>query len=323
MAKLVDPWWDAHRRHLTSRPSPEGLSALATAVAPTSTVHRVRRLGGGLGSATHAITLHKRNGATFDVVLKRFKADADPRDEWARLRYATRLDVPTPSPVAFDRRGDWFGTPAIVTHRIAGRPTLDPSDIDGWLEQIAMTALTINAASTHRLPAAVRTPVTIRKLPKGLPPSELADRAVAAVQRYSRTALRERHVVSHRDFHPGNLLWSRSKVSGVVDLAYLSLAPEFFDVAYCRIEIAVLHGLRAADRFIAIVEAHLGRRIDHLPIWDVMRGLTALRWSHFWVIAYREQGATWLTESNAHARVRAFLRRALASVDAQAEARAG
>jgi hypothetical protein len=120
MTKLVDPWWDEHRRHLTSRPPPEGLVALANAVAPRSSVHRVRRLGGGLGSATHAITLRERSGTTVDVVLKRYKANADPRDEWARLRYATRLDVTTPEPVAFDRRGEWFSTPAIVTRRVAG-----------------------------------------------------------------------------------------------------------------------------------------------------------------------------------------------------------
>jgi aminoglycoside phosphotransferase (APT) family kinase protein len=160
----------------------------------------------------------------------------------------------------------------------------------------------------------VRTPVKIHKLPTGLPPSDLADRAVDAVRRHARAALRERRVVSHRDYHPGNLLWSRSKVSGVVDLAYMSLAPEFFDIAYCRVEIAILHGLRAADRFTKIVETQLGRKIDHLPIWDVMRGLTGLRWSHMWVIAYREQGASWLTAPRTHATIRSFLRRALAAL---------
>ena len=39
----------------------------------------------------------------------------------------------------------------------------------------------------------------------------------------------------HRDFHPGNLLWQRSHLSGVVDWESASLGPVHVDLGHCRL----------------------------------------------------------------------------------------
>jgi hypothetical protein len=41
-------------------------------------------------------------------------------------------------------------------------------------------------------------------------------------------------VLIHRDFHPGNVLWHRGQVSGVVDWQSASIGPASIDVANCR-----------------------------------------------------------------------------------------
>jgi aminoglycoside/choline kinase family phosphotransferase len=71
----------------------------------------------------------------------------------------------------------------------------------------------------------------------------------------------------HRDFHPGNVLWSRGRVSGVVDWANACAGPRGCDVASCRANLVDLAGDRAADDFRDAYEALTGD-VFH-PYWDM------------------------------------------------------
>jgi aminoglycoside phosphotransferase (APT) family kinase protein len=44
-------------------------------------------------------------------------------------------------------------------------------------------------------------------------------------------------VLVHRDFHPGNVLWRRGTVSGVVDWQAACTGPAVADVAHCRVNL--------------------------------------------------------------------------------------
>ena len=44
-------------------------------------------------------------------------------------------------------------------------------------------------------------------------------------------------VLVHRDYHPGNVLWRRSKISGVVDWQAACTGPAVADVAHCRVNL--------------------------------------------------------------------------------------
>ena len=71
----------------------------------------------------------------------------------------------------------------------------------------------------------------------------------------------------HRDFHPGNVLWARGRVSGVVDWVNACAGPRGCDVATCRANLADLAGDRAADDFRAAYEALTGEAFH--PYWDM------------------------------------------------------
>jgi aminoglycoside phosphotransferase (APT) family kinase protein len=316
--KKPPPWWEEHRRHLVSRPPADGLRALATAIAPGSKPVRVRRLRGGLGTSTHAVELRRRSGSAFEVVVKRFREDDESAAiEWGRLIYAQRLPVPSPEPLAFDVNGDWFGAPALVISKLPGRPELRFEDPVGWYEQIAETILRIASVSTSRLPAAVRRPLAGREWqpPEGLRRTPIVERAIAKVRQLLPRALTQECVMSHGDLHPGNMLWSRRRLSGLTDWRSANLSFRTRDVVYCRTEFAVLFGAREADRFLAIYERIAGELLEHLRVWDLMQGLIAMRWVPWWAYAYREQGRTDLTDEVAKRRAVNVVRRALAESD--------
>lgn len=307
--------WTLDRTHQLSRPSRDGLAALVREVAPRSTVARVRRLGGGLSTATHIVELRSQAGNATAVILKRYRADdtASPKEEWSRLRFAQRVDVPTPEPIALDRAGDWFGTPALVMRRLPGRSYVVPTDLDGYLGQLAEAQLAIQDTSLARAPAAVRRPRVAAELKprEELRRTPTVDRAIRAIRAERAAALRADVRFGHGDLHPGNIVWSRRRLVGIADWRHSGLAPRAWEVAYTRVDLAVLLGPAVADRFLGHYQDRFAGELEHLRVWDLEQGLAAMRWCHYWALAYREQGRRDLTDAKAKRRARTFVRRVL------------
>ena len=46
----------------------------------------------------------------------------------------------------------------------------------------------------------------------------------------------------HRDFHPGNLLWTDERITGVVDWVSACAGPPEEDIGHCRANLAIRHG---------------------------------------------------------------------------------
>src|SRR5262249_22252372 len=71
----------------------------------------------------------------------------------------------------------------------------------------------------------------------------------------------------HRDFHPGNVLWLRHKLSGVVDWANACRGPWECDIAHCRDNLIALSGQQAADRFLDAYESITSK--TYHPSWEI------------------------------------------------------
>lgn len=310
--------WQSHRTHQLSVPAREGLAELAKEIAPGSRAIRIRRLGGGLATATHSVDLEGRTGKSLRVVLKRYREnDETAALEWDRLTFARDLPVPSPEPLARDVSGRWFGTPALVMSRLPGRPQILPKHFDRWLNQIAETLVVIQDAPMRKTPAALKRPHRVENWEPSndLRRSGLVARAITAIGENLPEALKAERAIGHGDYHPGNLVWSRERLSGVVDWSAARIGPRAYEVAYCRADLTVLIGADAAERFRTVYEQVWGQRLDDdLWVWDLICALTALRWGHLWVGAYREQGRTDLTARHVWPRTATLIRNALAHV---------
>lgn len=291
---------------------------MAAALGRGLKVARVRRLGGGIGSATSSVQLRDRSGRPLEVVIKRYHPrwpDMAPL-EWERLTAAREVDVPSPEPLLLDQQGAWFGAPTLVISKLPGRPNLVPADRDAWVRQIAHTVSRLHAYDVRRARGALRRP---HHASRWTPPDAAArwaplyQRAAERVQ----TALPIRpakRALCHGDFHPGNMLFQRDTLSGLVDWSSTRVGPAWFDVAYCRIELSLLFGVDTAEQFRAACADLLGPPPDELPVWDLMCALGAREWSHQWVLPYREQGARDISIHRFRARLRSFTARALAQL---------
>lgn len=74
-------------------------------------------------------------------------------------------------------------------------------------------------------------------------------------------------VVIHRDFHPDNVLWTGTAITGVVDWGNACLGPAAFDVSHYRVNLAQFHGPEATEVL-----------LPGDPAWDLEAALGFLDW---------------------------------------------
>lgn len=135
--------------------------------------------------------------------------------------------------------------PWIQMTYLPGTIRLEPLD-RSYLRQLAKTLFRI-----HQLPIPERryqyAPyATQRMVPSWAKRTEIWQRAVEEPPAMSRQI---RFI--HRDFHPVNVLYGSEQQYNVVDWINACVGPIEADVAHCRLNLALLESLEAADQFLA------------------------------------------------------------------------
>ena len=180
-------------------------------------------------------------------------------DEWLALEpdLATReahilqalsgSPVSAPSLIAVDEAGEFCGRPAVLMSHLTGRA--DFSDA--------------SPARLRMLADAIR-PLHAMAPPAGLPPFRpYLSPVQRAVPMGTSIPATWQHAIDicaqpapggpasfiHRDYHPGNVLVDGASVSGIVDWPNACAGPPEIDVAHCKVNLAITHGLEAASRF--------------------------------------------------------------------------
>lgn len=227
-------------------------------------VRRVTRLPGASSAAVHRLTL--ADGTS--LVLRRYvwhgflEAEPEaPAREVDALRFAHRHGLSVPEVLAADLTGadGGDGVPAILMTYRPGQPIAAPD-----LNRLAESAASIHAVNADSFghehfrwcEREMTSPPVLTTQP------DLWERAIelwhGAVSTYRPTFI-------HRDFHPGNLLWSRGRLTSIVDWANACRGPVGCDVAHCRANLRDLAGPDAADAFVAAYESLTGTELH--PYW--------------------------------------------------------
>ena len=288
-----------------------GWTAVVAESVPGASVRGVCRIGGGTSAEAFAVET-----TAGDVVVKRFRRRRSNavRLEWERLRFAQRVDAPVPSPLALDTEGRWFDMPALAMTRLPGRQDLRPADVDGWLQQLALALVAIHDADTTGAEGPLLRPSWVRtwRPPNLREPSPLTDRTIAAIQSHL-PGVSWQPVLMHGDFHPGNTLWDRDRLTGIADWCESRLGPASCELATCRVDVALLFGPAAADRLTHHYAAIAGAEPADLPVFDLILGLDAVRKQVRMFRGFRQEGLIDNPQQFAD-RATAFLRHALAQL---------
>ncbi len=159
--------------------------------------------------------------------------------------------------------------PALLLTRLPGRPPDVAADPRRLVDGLAATLPAIHAAGagvgTAALPAYQRF-----YDPKALVPPAWSGRQglwARAIEVADGPPPPGEPCLIHRDYHPGNTLWSRGRLVGVVDWNFASWGSPSFDLGHMRVNLATDLGPEWADEFLAAHRALTG--FEHHPWWDL------------------------------------------------------
>lgn len=262
-----DGGWTATRSWLAGQ-LPRGRTVTGTAF-----------LKGGWSSQMRRLTLDDGTRLALRTFVKPFFRGHAPglltREAAILGLLAGREDIPAPRLVAVDATAERCDHPSLLMSLLPGRVRVDEEDLDRRLDLLGAQLAAIHRVVPEERPRTYQawtSPERVRALA-----GALWERAVDVIRReppaYEGCFL-------HRDFHPGNVLFSgageRLRISGVVDWVETSWGPADLDVAHCSTALALLHGPEHGLGFRQRYEAHGGRRLadagDHL-YWRLLDAL--------------------------------------------------
>jgi aminoglycoside phosphotransferase (APT) family kinase protein len=200
-----------------------------------------------------------------------------PANEAAVLELLDDTEVPAPRLLAADSYGRICDVPALLTTRVPGRPAARPWDMDAFLIEMAQVL-----ARIHEVPLEIALPPYTpyrdpaehgdRRPPEWSGSAELWERVFEAV---SGPAPDTAGGFIHRDFHPGQTVWSGDRLTGIVDWTTGCRGPYGIDVARMRINLAMDYGVEVAERFQTIYHEVTGQVTRH-PYWDLTDAADAI-----------------------------------------------
>ncbi|MBL0385149.1 aminoglycoside phosphotransferase family protein [Tumebacillus sp. ITR2] len=233
-------------------------------------------LKGGMSSTLHRVELLV-NGEVEHVVLRQFTLrewlEVEPdlaQHEAESLRWAQEAAINTPQLIAYSESE----IPAVLMTKLPGSVVLQPENLNNWLHQLAETLVQIHQVSAEGYERSYRSyndPMKLQ-IPAWSEHQDLWHRAFE-IARGPRPQTRECFL--HRDYHPTNVLWQNGRVSGVVDWVNACRGPAGVDVGHCRLNLALLIGQEAADRFLDEYQKLAGPSFTYEPYWDL---ISLLEW---------------------------------------------
>ncbi|MFJ9584686.1 alpha/beta fold hydrolase [Streptomyces acidicola] len=217
--------------------------------------------------------------------------------------------IPVPELRAVDATAEHADHPSLLMSLLPGTVRVDDVDLERRLDLLAGQLARVHAVVPDERPRTYQAWTSPERV--GSPGGEPWERAVDVIRR---AAPAYEGCFLHRDFHPGNVLFTGAgetlRITGVVDWVETSWGPADLDVAHCSTALALLHGPEHGLGFRARYEARGGRSLaedrDHL-YWRLLDALGYAPDATKLAGPWRELGRTDLTPRVLGARLEAYV----------------
>ena len=257
-----------------------------------SPITSVRRLSGGMSTGMHLL----RTASGERVVMRRFLNQGwlaiDPHlapREAAVLQALEPTPVPAPPFVGVDPYGERCGAPTVLMGFLPGKRVV-VDDHRRYASELAHAMATIHDVAP---PAVDGFPDEHEELLRivhverpnrhgGVPSAEFWARVGAGIG----DVTWHPNVLIHNDFHPGNVMFSRRRLTAVVDWPLAATGQPASDVAFCRLDSGLMLGLDVADLILEAYEAETGERLPDRGWWDLVAASRAETDLDTWTESY-------------------------------------
>ncbi|WBU37216.1 phosphotransferase family protein [Homoserinibacter sp. YIM 151385] len=187
--------------------------------------------------------------------------------------------------------GSWTGGEIILTTAIPGGTPPPELPLDVVARELGTVLARIHELDGRGLPIGPDAP------PEGRHP--VIARARAEWPELDRAEL----VLGHGDFWSGNAVWADGRLTGVVDWSGARQTPRGVDLAWARMDLALLGSADAAETLLDAYERAAGRAIPDMVSWDVHAASRAVERVGTWAPNYAGIGRADLASAELHRRM--------------------
>ena len=303
--------------HRLARPPDAALAWAGEIVG--SPIRTVKPLTGGMSTGIHLLRTEHGERVVMRRYLNPHWLAIDPHlapREAAVLQALEPTPVPAPPFVGVDPYGDRCDAPTVLMGFVPGRRValddhqryaselahamatihdIAPPPIDGLPDETEQIARMAAEESPNRH-GSNPSPALWRDVVDRLPPVTFGP-----------------NVLLHGDFHPGNVLFARNRLSAVIDWPLASAGQAASDVCMCRMDAGLMLGLGVADMVLDAYEAETGATVPNVGWWDLFTASRADTALESWHESYAGLGPSDLTLQDVTERFDAFVARARAS----------
>lgn len=265
------------------------LEQVAQKIVPQSKLLRAWPLAGGISAQMTALEIQGPDGKTARMVLRRpgdedLKQNPDAAErEFRLLGLLQAAGLAAPRPLHLDQSGEILPGPYLVIDYIGGELYLAPADPAACVLQLAT-----HLAAIHRLDGSDPDLSFLPQRTGGCPEMLRQGRAEVDGSMYEghiREALacawplprRNRLVLLHGDYWPGNVLWRDGRLAAVIDWEDAGRGDPLVDLGNSRLEMAWILGLGAMESFSQHYRALTDIDYTDLPYWDLCAALRLIR----------------------------------------------
>ncbi len=246
----------------------------------------VRELEGGVSARVTLMEIVLPDGCLKRILVRQHGSidlNRNPRvasDEYRLLRILKNEGLSAPEPYYLDETGEVFPDPYIVIEYFEGKSESKPDNLRGYFKQLAE-----GLAKLHKVDCSK---VDISFLPKQeknysaalvKAPEKLDDSLSEGLIRSTLKAVwplagRNKEVILHGDFWPGNTLWRNGRLIAIIDWEDACFGDPLADVSNARLEILWAFGEEAMEMFTGEYKSIMPAvDFSYLPYWDLCAAL--------------------------------------------------
>ena len=255
------------------------------AIDPRNKLLRAWGLKGGVSAQVTALEIAESDGRQRTVVVRRH-GEVDLRqnptiaaDEFKLLEIAHARGLAVPAPYYLDQTGTIFSTPYLIVEYSDGETEFNPSNVSDFMLQAATHLLIIHTVDGLSLELSFlpnKTDVYTENLAKR--PDRMDESIGEGGIRERLESVwpipqRNKSVLLHGDFWPGNLLWKDGQLVAVIDWEDAGLGDPLTDLANTRLEMLWAFGTEAMRQFTDHYTARASIDCGNLPYWDLYAAL--------------------------------------------------
>ena len=242
-----------------------------------------RILEGGVSSEVFLIVVESKKGEE-KIVLRTEggqPAENSIKTEYLLLEKLHQTKVPCAKPIHLDHSKEILDKDFMLMTYLEGTIEIPKIKNFGFLNKMVGILKNIHNVDTKILPTLPCRFDPTYDLFEFLPNARIIKELKAILKGYD-TSYSGKPVLLHGDFWPGNILWTKDEISGVLDWEYAAIGDPVSDLAVASLELKYDYGRRGVDRFLDLYSKNFSIDQSRLSLWLIYVSASTLFFIDEW-----------------------------------------